>query len=331
MLAVIVLLLLLLAFSWLKRQHPDAPLAFLGKLFRQNQVRVLQQGKVKRVPKSRSLQEGSKDSYTLDPPDASSSSSSSEKRRQLHPVLAAALHIIPPEAPQVVSDLDDLASGAVVLSRHSAAHEWLTAAEGFSARELAGLQQLYTAVGGLRMRRVFWAVVQGQLPLKQTGTLKNRLLHGQLSLQALTRYKVLASSPGLTWLELQPLTNRRNQMRIHCAKTLRAPIIGDFRYGFRPSAHTMAAATWRQGRQTLAKSQLGVSTAVAWGHHRTDGAGQQAFADADDALTQEAMGSAALLLHCREVVLLRPRKPPVHVVAPLPRQWRQLLHSMGWG
>jgi hypothetical protein len=26
------------AFSWLKRQQPDTPLAFLGKLFKQNQV-----------------------------------------------------------------------------------------------------------------------------------------------------------------------------------------------------------------------------------------------------------------------------------------------------
>jgi hypothetical protein len=47
-------------------------------------------------------------------------------------------------------------------------------AEGISSKELAGLQQLFAAVGGLRMRQVFWAVVQGQLPLKQAGTLKNR-------------------------------------------------------------------------------------------------------------------------------------------------------------
>jgi hypothetical protein len=43
-------------------------------------------------------------------------------------------------------------------------------------------------------------------------------------------------------------------------------------------------------------------------------------------------GDAAepLLLHCREVVLLRPRKAPVRVVAPLPRSMRDLLHAMDW-
>jgi hypothetical protein len=40
--------------------------------------------------------------------------------------------------------------------------------------------------------------------------------------------------------------------------------------------------------------------------------------------------SEPLLLHCREVVLLRPRKAPVRVVAPLPRSMRDLLHAMDW-
>lgn len=47
-------------------------------------------------------------------------------------------------------------------------------------------------------------------------------------LPALTRYKVLASSAhGLSWLELQPLTNWPNQIRSHCAVQLGAPIVGD--------------------------------------------------------------------------------------------------------
>jgi hypothetical protein len=43
-----------------------------------------------------------------------------------------------------------------------------------------------------------------------------------------------------------------------------------------------------------------------------------------------AGASEPLLLHCREVVLLRPRKAPVRVVAPLPRSMRDLLHAMDW-
>lgn len=48
-------------------------------------------------------------------------------------------------------------------------------------------------------------------------------------LPALTRYKVLASAEGLSWLELQPLTNRQQQLSVQCAKGLGAPIVGDFR------------------------------------------------------------------------------------------------------
>lgn len=48
------------------------------------------------------------------------------------------------------------------------------AVAGWTAEQLASLQQLFAAVGGLRLRRVFWAVVQGRLPARQTGMLKNR-------------------------------------------------------------------------------------------------------------------------------------------------------------
>ena len=55
------------------------------------------------------------------------------------------------------------------------------------------------------------------------------MLRGEASLPALTRYKVLASRDGLSWLELQPLTNRQNQLRMHCGKLLGAPIVGDYK------------------------------------------------------------------------------------------------------
>ncbi|KAG1701798.1 hypothetical protein DVH05_010291 [Phytophthora capsici] len=37
------------------------------------------------------------------------------------------------------------------------------------------------------------------------------------------------------WLQLQPRTGRKHQLRVHCAQELRAPIVGDTRYGGRPS------------------------------------------------------------------------------------------------
>lgn len=46
------------AFGWARKQAPQLSLAQLGKLFRQRQVRVVQQGQVKRVSRARSLLPG---------------------------------------------------------------------------------------------------------------------------------------------------------------------------------------------------------------------------------------------------------------------------------
>jgi hypothetical protein len=39
------------------------------------------------------------------------------------------------------------------------------------------MQQLLEGLGGLRLRRLFWAVVQADLPVRQSGTLRNRWVH----------------------------------------------------------------------------------------------------------------------------------------------------------
>jgi hypothetical protein len=48
------------------------------------------------------------------------------------------------------------------------------AAAGFAPGELRGMQQLLEGLGGLRLRRLFWAVVQADLPVRSSGTLRNR-------------------------------------------------------------------------------------------------------------------------------------------------------------
>jgi hypothetical protein len=48
------------------------------------------------------------------------------------------------------------------------------AAVGFAPQELQGMQQLLEGLGGLRLRRLFWAVVQADLPVRSSGTLRNR-------------------------------------------------------------------------------------------------------------------------------------------------------------
>lgn len=62
-----------------------------------------------------------------------------------------------------------------------------------------------------------------------------------------------------------------------------------------------------------------------------DDADAGAGADCDDAESQVLPASAGpLFLHCREVLLLRPRKAAVRVVAPLPPEMRALLQAMEW-
>ncbi|WIA39364.1 hypothetical protein OEZ86_005472 [Tetradesmus obliquus] len=102
-------------------------------------------------------------------------------------------------------------------------------------------------LGKLFRQRQVRVVQQGQadLPVRQSGTLRNRMLLGNAAMPALTRYKVLASRDGLAWLELAPLTNRPNQLRLHCGKLLAAPIVGDYKYGYRPwAAAAPTAKPW---------------------------------------------------------------------------------------
>lgn len=179
--------------------------------------------------------------------------SSHTSRGQLDPVFTEALSLDPAHTAQLICGLDVQESGAVVIARHAAAHEWLSAwvagdpvavaaaaaalgtdkqsssgsskrarqqqkklnrmtaaavavesggssshgVPTYTAKEVAGLQQLMMSVGGLRLRRVFWAVVQGRLPVRQTGTLRNRYDRCKQQQPASARYHV-AAAPTLS-------------------------------------------------------------------------------------------------------------------------------------
>ncbi|CAI5735545.1 unnamed protein product [Peronospora farinosa] len=43
------------------------------------------------------------------------------------------------------------------------------------------------------------------------------------------------TEPIGTWLQLQPRTGRKHQLRVHCAQVLDTPIVGDAKYGGRPA------------------------------------------------------------------------------------------------
>jgi 23S rRNA pseudouridine1911/1915/1917 synthase len=78
-----------------------------------------------------------------------------------------------------------------------------------------------------RVKKTYAAFVSG-IPYKNQGEIKNRIE----GLNALTRYKVIAKRKDFAIVEVNPLTGRTNQIRIHF-KQLGHPILGESKYAFR--------------------------------------------------------------------------------------------------
>jgi RluA family pseudouridine synthase len=104
----------------------------------------------------------------------------------------------------------------------------------------AALLAAQAAFAGGRACKTYWAVVRGE-PSADAGSIDAPLLKrsdprgwrmvvdpaGQ---SAVTDYRVLGRSDGLTWLELHPRTGRTHQVRAHCCE-LGCPVLGDPVYG----------------------------------------------------------------------------------------------------
>ncbi len=131
------------------------------------------------------------------------------------------------DRPRLVHRLDRDTSGVIVLARTAGVAAKLAAA--FRTRDV---------------EKTYWAVVvgrpnpeEGQIdqPLKRVSSAfgertipaDRRDKEGQ---RAYTNYRTLdTASRKLAWLELQPLTGRTHQLRVHCM-SLGTPIVGDEKY-----------------------------------------------------------------------------------------------------
>ncbi len=78
-----------------------------------------------------------------------------------------------------------------------------------------------------KVKKVYIAFVRG-IPFKNQGEIKGRIE----GLSALTRYKVIAKRKDFAIVEVNPLTGRTNQIRIHF-KQLGHPVLGESKYAFR--------------------------------------------------------------------------------------------------
>ena len=127
--------------------------------------------------------------------------------------------------PKLVHRLDKDTSGALLVARTPRAAAFFS--KSFSGR---------TA------RKVYWAIVTGvpqvedgliELPIaKQPGTGGEKMHVDEAEGQpARTRYKVLERAGNrAAWVELQPLTGRTHQLRVHML-AIGHPILGDGKYG----------------------------------------------------------------------------------------------------
>jgi 23S rRNA pseudouridine955/2504/2580 synthase len=128
--------------------------------------------------------------------------------------------------PRLVHRLDKDTSGVLLIARTPGSAAF------FSKR-----------FSGRTARKIYWALITGvpdirdgliELPLaKQPGTGGEKMMvdeteHGQ---SARTRYRVIGrAGNAASWVELQPLTGRTHQLRVHMA-AIGHPIVGDGKYG----------------------------------------------------------------------------------------------------
>jgi 23S rRNA pseudouridine955/2504/2580 synthase len=127
--------------------------------------------------------------------------------------------------PKLVHRLDKDTSGAILVARTTRAAGHF--AKSFSSRSA---------------RKIYWALVVG-IPEGNEGTIDAPLakqpssggekmhISEEFGLPAKTRWRVLDRAGNrAAWVELQPLTGRTHQLRVHMA-AIGHPIIGDAKYG----------------------------------------------------------------------------------------------------
>lgn len=126
----------------------------------------------------------------------------------------------------IVHRLDRLTSGVMILAKHDAAQTWLQ--KQFSTRRV---KKYYTAVVSGLLKHPTASL---DLPIERNPKQPSRFRVGPNGKNSVTNYQVLKQNiqrgKSYSLLELNPLTGRTHQLRVHM-KYLGHPIVGDDFYG----------------------------------------------------------------------------------------------------
>ena len=120
----------------------------------------------------------------------------------------------------IVHRLDRGTSGAIVFAKTAEAHRRLSQA--FESREVG---KRYLAVVDGHVARASGEIAD---PLRAFGS--GRVGVDPKGREAVTRYRRLERLQDADLLEVEPLTGRRHQIRVHCF-AVGHPVLGDTRYG----------------------------------------------------------------------------------------------------